>query len=90
MYITAWFAATQPGPIPQSRFREISDAILAVPQPARPRPHHILLDGLAVLAKEGFAAAAPTLRRAAKVIPEMSDEEVLRWGIAAAEATAAM
>jgi hypothetical protein len=75
---------------PAKSLPEISDAILAVPQPARPRPHHILLDGLAVLAKEGFAAAAPTLRRGAKVIPEMSDEEVLRWGIAAAEATAAM
>jgi hypothetical protein len=43
-----------------------------------------------VLAKEGFAAAAPTLRRGAKVILDMSDEDLLRWGIAAAEATAAM
>jgi DNA-binding CsgD family transcriptional regulator len=89
-YMTAWFAATQPGPIPQSRFREISDAILALPQPVTLRPHHILLDGLAVLAKDGLAAAAPTLQRAANVIPQMSDEEVLRWGIAATEATAAM
>jgi ATP/maltotriose-dependent transcriptional regulator MalT len=89
-YMTAWFAATQPGPIAQSRFREISDAILALPQPVTLRPHHILLDGLAVLAKDGLAAAAPTLQRAANVIPEMSDEEVLRWGIAATEATAAM
>ena len=72
-YMTAWFAATQPGPIPQSRFREISDAILALPQPVTLRPHHILLDGLAVLAKEGLAAAAPTLQRAANVIPHMSD-----------------
>ena len=68
-YMTAWFAATQPGPIPQSRFREISDAILALPQPVTLRPHHILLDGLAVLAKEGLAAAAPTLQRAAKRHP---------------------
>jgi len=88
--MTAWFAATQPGPIPQSRFREISDAILALAQPVRPRPHHMLLEGLAVLAKEGLAAAAPTLRRGAKAIPDMSDEEVLRWGIAGTEATAAM
>jgi hypothetical protein len=89
-YMIAWFAATRPGPIPQSRFREISDAILALPQPVKLRPHHILLDGLAVLANEGLAAAAPTLQRGAKVIPGMSDEEVLRWGLAGTEATAAM
>jgi ATP/maltotriose-dependent transcriptional regulator MalT len=50
----------------------------------------MLLDGLAVLAAEGLAAAAPTLQQAARVIPDMSDDEVLRWGLAATEATAAM
>jgi DNA-binding CsgD family transcriptional regulator/tetratricopeptide (TPR) repeat protein len=89
-YMTAWFAATQAGPIPESRFREISDAILALPQPSKLRPHHMLLNGLAVLAKRGLAAAAPILHEAAKAIPDMSDEDVLRWGMAATEATAAM
>jgi DNA-binding CsgD family transcriptional regulator/tetratricopeptide (TPR) repeat protein len=89
-YMTAWFAANQAGPIPDSHFREVSEAILALPRPMMPRPHHILLDGLAVLATEGLAAAASTLQQAAKVIPDMSDDEVLRWGLAATEATAAM
>ncbi|HEX5574810.1 MAG TPA: AAA family ATPase, partial [Gemmatimonadales bacterium] len=90
-YMTAWFAASQAGPTPKSDIREICRAILALPQPAGPpRPHHILLDGLALLATEGFAAAAPTLQLAAELLPDMSDEEVLGWGIAASAATAAM
>jgi DNA-binding CsgD family transcriptional regulator/predicted negative regulator of RcsB-dependent stress response len=89
-YMTAWFAANQAGPVPDSHLREVSDAILALPKPVTPRPHHMLLDGLAVLAAEGLAAAAPILQQAARVIPDMSDDEVLRWGLAATEATAAM
>jgi DNA-binding CsgD family transcriptional regulator len=91
IYMTAWFAASQAGPTPKSDIREICRAILAVPQPVGPpRPHHMLLDGLALLATDGFAAAAPILQRAAELLPEMSDEEVLGWGIAASAATAAM
>ena len=37
-----------------------------------------------------FAAAAPTLQRAAKALPDMPDEDLLGWGIAATAATAAM
>ena len=91
IYMTAWFAASQAGPNPKSDIREICRAILAVPQPVGVRrPHHMLLDGLALLATDGFAAAAPTLQRAAGLLPDMSDEEVLGWGIAATAATAAM
>ncbi|MFL6046796.1 MAG: helix-turn-helix transcriptional regulator [Propionibacteriaceae bacterium] len=91
IYMTAWFAASQAGPNPKSDIREICRAILAVPQPAGPpRPHHMLLDGLALLATDGFAAAAPILQGAAELLPGMSDEEVLGWGIAASAATAAM
>jgi DNA-binding NarL/FixJ family response regulator len=50
----------------------------------------MLLDGLAVLSTEGLAAAAPTLQRAAKALPDMPDEDLLGWGIAATAATAAM
>ena len=90
-YMTAWFAASQAGPTREGDFHEICRAILALPQPVdRLRPHHMLLNGLAVLITEGFAAAAPTLQRAAEVLPDMSDEEVLRWGIAGTAATAAM
>jgi DNA-binding CsgD family transcriptional regulator len=90
-YMTAWFAAVEVGPSSRDIFREVCRAIRALPQPTvTPRPHHVLLDGLAVLGTEGFAAAAPRLQGAAKVIPDMSDKEVLRWGIAAIAATAAI
>ena len=48
-------------------------------QPAR--PSELLLDGLALLATEGPAAAAPTLRRAGSAFrnQESSAEEDLRW-----------
>jgi DNA-binding CsgD family transcriptional regulator len=90
-YMTAWFAAVQAGPPSEGAIREVCRAIRALPQPAgTPRPHHTLLDGLAMLSTDGFAAAAPTLQRAANVLPDMSDKEVLRWGIAGIAATAAI
>ena len=90
-YMTAWFAAVQAGPRAESDLREICRAVRSLPQPdGPPRPHHMLLDGLAVLSTEGLAAAAPTLQRAAKALPEMPDEDLLGWGIAATAATAAM
>jgi hypothetical protein len=51
-----------------------------------PRPSDLLLDGLAVLVTEGRAQAAPLLRRAARVFAEeeITMEERLRWGTAAA------
>jgi DNA-binding CsgD family transcriptional regulator len=89
-YMTGWFAAVQAGPTPEGEIQEICRAILALPRPVVPRPHHMLLDGLAVLTTEGFAAATAMLQRAVKVLPDMSDGEVLRWGIAASAATAAI
>jgi DNA-binding CsgD family transcriptional regulator len=89
-YMTGWLAAVQAGPTPEGEILEICRAIVALPQPVRPRPHHLLLNGLAQLTTEGFAAAAPMLQRAANALPDMSDEEVRRWGIAATAATAAM
>jgi DNA-binding CsgD family transcriptional regulator len=89
-YMTAWFAAVQAGPTSESEIRKICLAILALPKPAgSPRPHHMLLDGLAVLTTEGLGAAAPTLQRAAKALPDMPDEDLLRWGMAATAVTAA-
>jgi DNA-binding CsgD family transcriptional regulator/tetratricopeptide (TPR) repeat protein len=90
-YLTAWLAAIQAGSAAESVIRQICRAIRALPQPVGPpRPHHMLLNGLALLTTEGFAAAAPTLHRAANALPDMPDEDVLRWGIAATSAAAAM
>ena len=62
----------------------ICRAILALPAPGgNPRPHDLLLDGLALLTTEGHAAAAPTLRRAAQTLVDIPVEDVLRWGWAA-------
>jgi DNA-binding CsgD family transcriptional regulator len=89
-YLTAWLAAVRAGPAAEGVLREICGAIRALEVVGPPRPHHIFLDGLAVLATEGLAAAAPTLQRATDAFPDMADEDVLRWGIAATAATAAM
>jgi DNA-binding CsgD family transcriptional regulator len=90
-YMTAWFAAIQAGRSAQADIREICAAIRALPRSVGPPPvHHILLDGLALLSTEGLAAATPTLQRAANALPDMPDEEVLRWGIAATAAAAAI
>jgi DNA-binding CsgD family transcriptional regulator len=81
-YMAARFAAVTAGPPAEGLLREICEAILALPRPETPaRPHHVLLDGLAVMTMEGLAAAAPTLRRGTGALDEMSDEEVLRWGM---------
>jgi DNA-binding CsgD family transcriptional regulator/tetratricopeptide (TPR) repeat protein len=90
-YMTARFAALTAGPPAEGLLREVCEAILAIPRPGAPlRPHHMLLDGVARLTTEGLAAAAPTLRRAVRALPEMSDEEVLRWGMAHLAAAAAV
>ena len=62
----------------------------ALPLPDTPSPLDLLLDGLAVLATEGRAAAAPTLKRAAAVLAEIPVEDVLHWGWIATGASTAV
>jgi DNA-binding CsgD family transcriptional regulator len=62
--------------------REIATAALEAPAPAQPaRPHDLLLDGLALLATEGYPAGAPVLKRAVAAFrdADVSDQEVLHW-----------
>jgi DNA-binding CsgD family transcriptional regulator len=58
---------------------EAARASPAVPQP--PSAPNLLLDGLALLITEGYAAAAPTLKRALSAFSseDISTEEGLRW-----------
>jgi len=58
---------------------EAARAAPAVPQP--PSAPNLLLDGLALLITEGYAAAAPTLKRALSAFSseDISTEEALRW-----------
>jgi DNA-binding CsgD family transcriptional regulator len=84
-YLDAWLAAVFAG-----RFAgagELHEVARAARPPADvPRPPDLLLDGLAVLVTEGRAQAAALLRRTARVFAEeeITMEERLRWGTAAA------
>ena len=53
----------------------------APPGPDPPRAVDVLLDGLAVRLTDGYAAAAPTLTRALKLVLalDVADDEVGRW-----------
>ena len=62
--------------------REVAEAARAAPPSPRPvRAPDLLLDGLAVLMTQGFAAGAPLLKRAIAAFrsADVSTEEELRW-----------
>jgi DNA-binding CsgD family transcriptional regulator len=61
--------------------REVAAAARAAPPPPRVRPQDLLLDGLATLITQGFAAGAPLLKRAVATFrgTDVSTEEELRW-----------
>jgi DNA-binding CsgD family transcriptional regulator len=90
-YLEAWTAAAFAGRFAQDgNLHEVSRAARsAPPPPTPPAPHDLLLDGLAVLAIDGRAAAAPMLRRAVRIFAEdeIATEEGLRWGWVAATGT---
>ena len=61
---------------------EVAEAARAAPRPPHPpRALDLLLDGLAVLITEGYAAGAPMLKRALSAFRarELSSEEGIRW-----------
>jgi DNA-binding CsgD family transcriptional regulator len=92
-YLDALGAAALAGPAGAGARLEVCRAARALPPPARaPRPIDLLLDGLALLVTEGRAAAAATLRAAARVFIDegLSIGERLRWGWLASAPTYAM
>ena len=56
---------------------EVADAALAARRPGPPRPTDLLLDGVALQLTKGYAAAAPTLRRALHAL--CVDDSSGRW-----------
>ena len=68
-----------------SGVREIAEAVLAADwgESSRrsPRACDLLLEGIAVVTIDGYAAGAPTLKRALRAFRDepMSDEDALRW-----------
>ena len=83
-YLRAWIAAMFAGILAGTGdLAEVSRAARALPPLAHPPPlADLLLDGLARLATDGRAAAAPTLRPAVSAFAsgDISAEEGLRWG----------
>jgi DNA-binding CsgD family transcriptional regulator len=81
-YLTAWGSATVAEELEGAGLLpEICRAVHALPpRPGGPRPLDLLLDGLALLATDGHAAATPTLQRAATALLDIPLEDVLRWG----------
>jgi DNA-binding CsgD family transcriptional regulator len=64
-YLEALSAARFAGPLGHGTgVVEVSEAALAAPHPPQPRPPDLLLQGLAVLFTEGYAAGAPILKEA--------------------------
>ncbi len=79
-YLTAYgsaFSAAHLGDV--DVFLEICRAIENLPQ-GGPDAKSALLEGLARMHTDGRAVATPILQRAANVLAEMRDEDVLRWG----------
>ena len=60
---------------------EVAAAARALPSPPHPHAPDLLLDGLALLATEGYAAGVPVLGRALTAFrsEELSTEQGLRW-----------
>jgi DNA-binding CsgD family transcriptional regulator len=77
-YLEALEAATFAGSLASGRgVLEVAEAARAAPPaPGPPRASDLLLDGLAALLTEGYAAGVPTLRRA---LGMHRDSDDLRW-----------
>ena len=82
-FLGAWGAALFAGRLAGAGdLVEVSRAALDMPRPAHPRLLDVLLEGLALVITDGLAAAAPTLRQAARAFAgeDVPVEERLRWG----------
>src|SRR5205085_2081559 len=82
-YLEALSAALYAGRfVAGGSLREAAEAARASPPASQPpSAPDLLLDGLALLITESYAAAAPTLKRALKAFSGegLSREEALRW-----------
>jgi DNA-binding CsgD family transcriptional regulator/tetratricopeptide (TPR) repeat protein len=91
-YLIAWGAAGMAGHHGgRSALKEICRAVEALPpRSGDSSPLDLLLDGLALLITDGYAAATSTLERAASALADIPVENVLRWGWMAPSASAAV
>jgi DNA-binding CsgD family transcriptional regulator len=91
-YLNAWGAASLTAHLDRGgSLMAISRVIRALPPPLENRGAlDLLLDALGRLATDGYAAATPTLRRAATALAHVPVEDVLKWGWASASASMAI
>jgi DNA-binding CsgD family transcriptional regulator len=88
-YLEAWAAALFAGRMASGdSLLNVSRAVATATPPDPELPSDVLLDGLALIITEGRRAAAPVLRRAVAAFasPEVSVEQMLRWGWLASRA----
>ena len=85
-YLDAFSAALFAGRLAQgASVREVAEAVLAAnwgeSHGQSPRACDLLLDGVAILTVQGYAAGAPVLKRALSAFRNepMSEEDALRW-----------
>lgn len=80
-YRDALYAALTAGQLPSGGVVEVAQAVLAAPPTPQPGHADKLLEGLAVVATDGYAAGAPMLRRAVTAFRTegVSREEGLGW-----------
>jgi DNA-binding CsgD family transcriptional regulator len=90
-YLNAWGAASLTSHLDKGgSLMAVARAIRALPPPPDDRGAlYLLLDALGRLATDGYAAATPTLRRAAAALAHVPVEDVLKWGWASASASMA-
>jgi DNA-binding CsgD family transcriptional regulator len=60
---------------------DVAHAVRSVPPRPQPEPPELLLDGLAALITEGYAAGAPMIQRALRALcdPEIARDEAFLW-----------
>lgn len=85
-YLDAFSAALFAGRLARDTgVRDVAEAVLAASwegmDAQTPRACDLLLEGVAVLTTQGYAAGTPTLKRALRAFREepMSDQDALRW-----------
>jgi DNA-binding CsgD family transcriptional regulator len=84
-YLDAFSAALFAGRLGGDGLRKVADAVLAANWGTSPEPSlralDLLLEGLAVLVVDGYAAGIPTLAEALSAFREdaIADEDALRW-----------
>ncbi|MGB0096270.1 MAG: LuxR C-terminal-related transcriptional regulator, partial [Solirubrobacteraceae bacterium] len=81
-YLTAWGAAVSANHLGGSGVLvDICTAVRSLPPlPQSPHPLDLLIEGFALLATDGPAAATPILQRAARSGMDLSVDDMLRWG----------